>query len=237
MANNYFAFKQFKILQEKSAMKVGTDGVLLGALADVSHAKTILDIGTGTGLIALMLAQRSRAAIDAIEIDEDAFEEACQNVATSPWPGRIRLFYLSLQEFSRKPGKGYDLIVSNPPFFSNSLTSENLQKNLARHNTSLTPTQLIEGAHHLLASSGIFQLILPAENTQLFIELGAGCHLFCQNKIWIKPTPEKAPKRVVLTFGRNKVTCIEKTLVIESGGRHVYSPTYRELTKDFYLNF
>ncbi len=218
-------------------MKVGTDGVLLGAFADISSAKLVLDIGTGTGLIALMLAQRCSAIINAIEIDKDAYEEAVLNIANSPWPNRIRLFQISLQEYYRQTHEKYDLIVCNPPFFKDSLLSAINQRNLARHDSSLPPENLFEGISGLLNPTGVCQIIIPAESLNYYTQVAEDFKLYIQYILIIKPTPYKEPKRVIVTFGKQPMEVHKLEMVIESGGRHVYSSEYRELTKDFYLSF
>ncbi|MDP2113785.1 MAG: methyltransferase, partial [Bacteroidota bacterium] len=160
--NNYFQFKQFRIIQDKSAMKVGVDGVLLGVWANVSGAKRILDIGTGTGLIALMMAQRNAdARIDAVEIEPDAFQEAVYNIQQSPWNERIQIELCSFQEFAGKAGLKYDLIVSNPPYFTNGHKAPLENRATARHSDSLSLGDLISGAIGLLNETGKIALVLP----------------------------------------------------------------------------
>ncbi|MDP3914198.1 MAG: methyltransferase, partial [Bacteroidota bacterium] len=165
--NNYFQFKQFRIVQERSAMKVGVDGVLLGSWADISGAKRILDIGTGTGLIALMMAQRNPdAQIDALEIEPEAFQEAVFNIQQSPWNERIQIELCSFQEFSGKADLKYDLIVSNPPYFTNGHKAPLENRSTARHSDSLPLGDLISGAIGLLNKTGKIALVLPIESLQ-----------------------------------------------------------------------
>ncbi len=159
--NNWFEFKQFRIEQQKAAMKVGTDGVLLGAWTPIVDAQRILDVGTGTGLIALMLAQRSNARIDAVEIDKLASEEAEFNFAQSPWNDRLNVFNTNFQVFVNLPFVPYDLIVSNPPFFINSLKTKCAALSVARHDEMLSFDQLITGAKRLLSNTGRFCVIIP----------------------------------------------------------------------------
>jgi tRNA1Val (adenine37-N6)-methyltransferase len=237
MKKSIFQFKQFSIIQEKSAQKVGTDGVLLGALAKGEQATSILDVGTGTGLIAIMLAQRFTATIEAVEIDLEAASEAAENAKNCPWNNRIRIIHSSFQEFANNCGITYQLIVSNPPYFQNSLKSENSIKNLARHNDSLTTTELLEGIKKLLSHDGIFQIIVPSENYTAVLAEALSVGLFCNERVWIKPTPEKNPKRVVLAFSWVQNEVNEYSLVIEQGGRHQYSEEYKRLTNGFYLAF
>lgn len=237
MKHSSFQFKQFSIVQQKSAMKVGTDGVLLGALAKGEQANYVLDIGTGTGVIAIMIAQRFSGIIDAVEIDLDAANEAMENAKNCPWNNRIHIIHTSFQEYSKICKKKYALIVSNPPYFKNSLKSSDLTKNKARHNDSLPISSLFKGVSCLLSPEGIFQLIIPAEHTTEYIEAALTYRLFCYKIVWIKPTPEKNPKRAVLAFSIFQNKRNEFSLVIEQGGRHQYSEEYQRLTNGFYLAF
>lgn len=238
MSKHIFKFKQFTIRQEKAGMKVGTDGVLLGAWADCRDAFTILDIGTGTGLIALMLAQRTDGMIDGIEIDTDAFDEACYNVEASDWQQRITLFNTPLQEYARICSKKYDIIVSNPPFFTNSLKTPDAQRTMARHNDSLAPFELFEGVKKLIAPKGSLFIIIPAANYDEFNHLATKHGFTCRKKLWVKPTPDIQPKRVLLEYYHGDCENIEEeSLVVEQNGRHQYSDEYKALTKDYYLAF
>ncbi len=234
MSNDYFQFKQFKIIQEKTAMKVGTDGVLLGAWTDIQNSKSILDIGTGTGLIALMLAQKSNADIEAVEINNEAFFEAEQNIVNSKWDKRIKIYNISFQEFC-KSNKKFDLIVTNPPYFIDSMKSPELNRTIARHNNELSYKDLLLGVDALLNKNGIFCLILPYEQTNKFLNMAQDYNLFCTKKTIVKPTLNKQANRVLLELQRTKQIIIENELIIEDKGRHQYSKEYIELTKDFYL--
>ncbi len=237
MANNYFQFKQFTIHQEKSAMKVGTDGVLLGAWADCQKAAQILDIGTGTGLIAIMLAQRSDAIIDAVELENNAACEAELNASACKWKNRIIVCNKSIQQFAAITNKKYDLIVSNPPYFTQSQKTNNEARNFARHNDSLSVSDLFNAVDKLLAENGSFSLIIPTEALPLFLENAKSIGLTCYKKLWIWPTPEIKPKRILLSFSKQNINLKEHNLIIETTGRHRYSSEYKNLTKDFYLAF
>lgn len=238
MGKQNFNFKQFSIKQDKSAMKVGTDGVLLGAWADCKDAFTLLDIGTGTGLIALMLAQRTQGMIDGIEINQNAFDEACYNVEASDWQQRITLFNMPLQEYARICSKKYDVIVSNPPFFTNALKTPDAQRSMARHTDSLAPVELFEGVKQLIAPRGSLFIVIPCSSHDEFMGLAQKHGLTCRKKLWVKPTPNIQPKRVLLEFYHGQTAnCIEDTLVVEQHGRHQYSEEYKALTKDYYLAF
>lgn len=236
MAGKYFKFKQFTVFHDRSAFKVGTDGVLLGACADVDGKENILDIGTGTGLIALMMAQRCSAAIYAIEPDHDSFLQASENVKLSRWHQRITVENCNLQSYF--PGDlKFDLIVTNPPYFIDSLKSPDPARSVARHNTNLTHNDILEGASRLIADDGILQLILPYAEGGLFIAEAQEFGFYCSNVLKIKPMPSSEVRRMILTFSRKKSKAKERFLIIEKGKRHDFTEEYIKLTKDFYLNF
>lgn len=236
MANSCFNFKQFTIYQDRCAFKVGTDGVILGACADIRGKAKILDIGTGTGLIALMLAQRSDAEIVAIEPDFNSFVQASENIRQSKWSNRIRIENILLQEFSSRKEK-FDLIVSNPPYFIDSLKNPDKNKSVTRHNITLTQKDLIQGVSLLLEENGLFQLILPYTEGLLFIEDARKSGLYCNSVLNIRPVPSGQIKRLVLGFSREMKKPSEKFLTIENGRRHDFTDEYINLTKEFYLNF
>lgn len=235
MANNYFKFKQFTILQNHAAMKVGTDGVLLGAWADCSNTKTILDIGTGTGLIALMLAQRSNATIDAIDIDDNAIQDAELNISRCLWKNRIRLHKSRLQDYG--VSSKYDLIVSNPPYFNQSYKANTESRTNARHDDELSPKDLLRFSSIMLNQQGRICVIIPYDNIKAYESIAATFNLHINKLLWIKPTPTKAPKRVLVEYSFAKLPPSEASLIVEDKGRHKYSNDYKKLTKDFYLNF
>lgn len=232
-----FQFKQFSIEQDRCAMKIGTDGVLLGAWCPIDQDPlSILDIGTGTGIIALMLAQRSRAQqIDALEIDEAAYEQSTDNFENSPWSDRLYCFHAGLDEFIEEPEEQYDLIVSNPPFYSEDYKSESLQRDLARFQDALPFEQLIEAADLLLSENGLFALIIPFKEEAHFRSLAAQYELFPSKITRVKGSPDTEIKRSLLAFSRNKKDLFPiDELTIETS-RHCYTPEYTALTKDFYL--
>jgi tRNA1Val (adenine37-N6)-methyltransferase len=234
-----FEFKQFTVQQDKAAMKVGTDGVLLGAWALINNnPATILDIGAGTGLIALMLAQRSNAGqIDAIEIDENAYEQATNNFENSPWSDRLFCFHAGLDEFVEEPEDEYDVIVSNPPFYKDDYKSENKSRDLARFQDALPFEELIEATAFLLSEKGFFSVIIPYKEEENFIQMALHCELYVKKITHVKGTPTSEIKRSLIAFSRNKTTeTIVDELVIETT-RHQYTTEYIALTKDFYLNF
>ncbi|HOP04611.1 MAG TPA: methyltransferase [Tenuifilaceae bacterium] len=236
MANNFFRFKQFTVRQENAAMKVGTDGVLLGAWADTTDANTILDIGTGTGLIAIMLAQRSQAKIDAVEIDTPSFYQAKDNIAKCPWSNRISLFNISFQDFSKQHRGTYDLIVSNPPYFIKSLKSTETSRNSARHNEELPQDDLVEGVNQLLTNEGTFSAIFPYIEGNIFVAKAAAKGLFCSKRVNVTGKQGTGVKRLLLEFSKRKFPYEESELTIRNVDDG-FTPEYKLLTKDFYLAF
>ena len=236
MANIYFSFKQFTIHQDRCAFKVGTDGVLLGAYADVSSAGRILDIGTGSGLIALMLAQRCGAIITAIEPDYDSFVQASINIEKSNWSSRINAENTSLQDFFPGAGK-FDLVVTNPPFFTDSLKNPDPCKASTRHNYLLSNDDLLKGVQRLLSEDGKFQIILPYPEANVFIAEAQSYGFYCNDILKIKPIPSGEVRRMIMTFTRLRQKLTEKFLTIEHGKRHEFTEEYVNLTKEFYLKF
>lgn len=236
MSNNYFNFKQFTIYQDKSAFKIGTDGVLLGAYADVSNASFILDVGTGTGLIALMLAQRCGAEIHAIEPDRESWLQACRNISDSKWSGRIKAENTDVQSYKQGDFK-FDLIVTNPPYFSDSLKNPDTRKASTRHKDTLPNSELLEAVSALLNNAGKFQIILPYAEGNIFIAEAQEYGLYCNAIFKIKPLPTSEIRRMILTFSKERLKVIEKFLTIERGVRHEFTEDYKNLTKDFYLKF
>jgi tRNA1Val (adenine37-N6)-methyltransferase len=235
MPNSYFSFKQFTIHQAKAAFKVGTDGVLLGASADLKGVNRILDIGTGTGLIALMLAQRCDANIVAIEPDHDSYIQCSENVSRSRWNERITVEQTALQDF--KHADKFDLIITNPPFFIDSLKNQDPRKSASRHNDSLSNNELLKGASRLMAEGGRLQVILPYAEGNIFIAEASEYGLYCNNILKIKPLPASEIRRMILTFSKKRLIPTEKFLTIEHGKRHEFTEEYINLTKDFYLKF
>lgn len=234
-----FTFKQFSVQQDKTAMKVGTDGVLLGAWVPIHHNPfSVLDIGAGTGIIALMLAQRTNAEqIDALEIDEEAYEQAVENFENSPWRDRLFCFHAGLDEFIEEPEDEYDLIISNPPFYSENYKTENEQRDLARFQDAMPFEELIEAADLMLSENGVFAVILPYKEEQSFITLAKESELYPVKITRVKGTPTSDIKRSLLAFSRNEILNIAIDVLIIETDRHVYTPEYIELTKDFYLKF
>ncbi len=239
MSNAYFAFKEFTVKQDRCAMKVGTDAVLLGSwVLPTDSEKEILDIGTGTGLLALMLAQRSKANIDAIDIDAHAIEQAKENIASSKWSDRISLHHIPLQSFKIMSHKKYDLIISNPPYFIDSFKANDAARNSARHADDLPYHELLESAMQLLSPNGRLCLILPAKESEVLRDLASqmGIKLSVLVRVFTKADAH-FEKRHILQFEANPKKFEEDKIVIENNIRHDYTYEYKSLTKDFYIHF
>ena len=216
-------------------MKVGTDGVLLGAWAELENTLSILDIGTGSGLIALMLAQRSKAIITAIDIDKNAVIQAKINGENSQWTDRIQILETDLLAFSNTTNSKFDLIVSNPPFFKNSLETPEFARTIARHATTDFHNQIIISSLKLLTDNGKLCLILPINEGNECIAFALKKGLFCSKKVTVFPKPTNAAKRLLIEFSKQNADCIYSELVIESEVRHCYTKDFTALVKDFYL--
>jgi tRNA1Val (adenine37-N6)-methyltransferase len=238
MPSTSFAFKQFIINQDKCAMKVGTDAVLLGAWIIPNGSKRILDVGAGTGVIALMLAQKTDAQIDAIDIDEEAFIQAKQNVSESKFSNQITVTHSSFQEYAKMIDKKYDLIVTNPPYFEQSLKSSDEQRSHARHADVLPFEELLDGVLKLLDEKGKFCLILPTLEAIKFRTLAEKKGLNLSKLLRVKSRIDKdVEKRHLMQFEFKPSEFSEKTIAIEQDERHQYTDEYKELTKDYYLHF
>ncbi|MGE0077491.1 MAG: tRNA1(Val) (adenine(37)-N6)-methyltransferase [Bacteroidales bacterium] len=237
MANSYFKFKQFTIHQTHAAMKVGTDGVLLGAWAEITNVNQILDIGTGTGVIALMLAQRNTTAlIDAVEIDSPSAKQAELNAEKSPWEKRISVINKSFQNFVEENGNKYDLIVSNPPYFDQSLKSPFEHRTLTRHNDTLPYDELLSGISKLLTAGGKFCGVFPYTEGNVFIAKASVYGLFCNKKLNIQSKPNRNTLRILIQLEFEKKPIEESTLCIHDLEGN-YTDDYKQLTVDFYLAF
>jgi tRNA1Val (adenine37-N6)-methyltransferase len=219
-----FQFKQFTIEQELCAMKVGTDGVLLGAWA--RGGRRVLDIGTGTGVIALMMAQRyPEAHVAAIDIDKGAVRQAQQNVSQSPFAERIDVLQQAVQEHSGE----YDAIVSNPPFFMDSLSAPDQQRNMARHTETLSYTELMQATYRLLADNGEFSLVIPFDYRRRMEDEAVFVGFFPSRVCGVRTTERKPVKRYLLAFRKHPCSC-EKTEMT------IHDEAYNKLTQEFYLN-
>jgi tRNA1Val (adenine37-N6)-methyltransferase len=235
MSNDYFQFRQFIVHQQRCAMKVGTDGTLLGAWAAAPSVKCrILDIGTGTGLIALMMAQRfPESEVIGIDIDPEAVAQARENVRLSPFSEQITIEHQDLMKFIDTDG--FDVIVSNPPYFVDSLECPDDQRTMARHTVSLTYDGLIRQAFRLLKDDGSLSLVIPAESRPLIESAASLSGFFLSRVCLVKTTPRKQPKRQLIEFRKHSV----KELIIEEGiiedSPNIRSAWYQQLTKDFYI--
>ena len=238
MSNDSFEFKKFKIKQDKCAMRVSTDAVLLGAWVIPNGSASILDIGTGTGVIALMLAQKSNAAIVAIDIDKESTEQAKLNVAESIYSSNVNVLHSSFQELVKTSTKKFHLIVTNPPYFIDSLKSTSDTRTTARHTDSLSFDDLLNGVKKLLDEKGKFCLILPKNEAILFREMAQSKGLYLSKLLRIRTRFEKdSEKRHLMQFEFKESEFSESTLVIEKDSHRNYTQEYKDLTKDYYINF
>ncbi|HTB06187.1 MAG TPA: methyltransferase [Bacteroidia bacterium] len=236
MPGDSFVFKQFIVKQNKCAMKVGTDAVLLGAWAELPSAGYALDVGAGTGIIAMMVAQRSNTSIDTIEIERDAYTQAVENCNNCKWEDRINVVHTSFQDYVKGCARKYDVIITNPPYFNNSLQPASEPRTTARHTCTLSFEELIDGISLLLHKHGSFATILPLKESEMLIDIAKERGLNLSRLMRIKTTASKPEKRVMMefTFGRDQFS--ESTIIIENED-HSYTPEYKELTREFYLGF
>ena len=234
-----FTFKQFAICQDRCAMKVGTDGVLLGAWARVEHCRHILDMGTGTGLVALMTAQRSSADIVAIDLDADAVAQATENVASSPWSNRIQVLEADARELANSTqllagSQLFDAILCNPPFFENSLKCPDSARTMARHTDTLSFDELACSASRLLAPDGELSVVIPYDRAHDMTVSAACCGLFAARQTIVVPVEGGKPKRMLMAFSREGAAHEVETLCLNDVQRK-YTPEYVSLVEDFYL--
>jgi tRNA1Val (adenine37-N6)-methyltransferase len=232
-----FQLKQFSLSDSNCAMKIGTDGCLLGAWADVTGTKNILDIGTGCGIVALMLAQRGKAKIDAIEIDKDAYIQAKDNFAKSPWGKRLTTIHCSFQDYVKTCRRKYDLLVCSPPYFIDSLKTKDAKRRLARHTDSLSYQELISIARRLLTDEGRLCVVLPFDKIVLFRELALIEGLYINKALNIEPKKNAKPMRSLLELSlHNKHEPSETIAILDKDGK-CYTKEYQSLTGAFYLSF
>lgn len=240
MPNDYFLFKQFLIKQDKCAMKVCTDACLFGAWVaeKIKNSKVkiqnALDVGSGTGLLSLMLAQKNlNAIIDAIEIDEAAAQQARENFEVSPWKERLHVFRSSIQQYAKTANKEYDVVICNPPFYENNLKSDDKKRNVALHSAELKFEELVTIANKLLNDNGNFFILLPYFNTKSFLQLTES-KFALKEKILVKQTPQHNYFRSILWMTKQAVEPAEKEIII-MGSNGEYSDVFKELLKDYYL--
>lgn len=237
MSNPYFRFKQFTVFHDKCAMKVGTDGVLLGAWTSVENATDVLDVGTGTGLIALMVAQRNPLTkVVAIDVDAHAVGQAKENIGNSLFSDRITVESFDFRQFVQNTSKRFDLIVSNPPFFSNSLLPPDPQRAGARHSVSLTLDDLLFSAQGCLKNDGTLSLILPYDKSD---ELKCLCEkhtFYMKRKTIVYPLPDTEPKRLLTELTMQQTDHTEISSLIIENGRHQYTKDFSGLVSDFYIH-
>lgn len=234
---NSFKFKQFEVAQENTAMKVNSDGVLLGAWAQTQDAGSILDIGTGTGVIALMCAQKNKdAQIVGIEIDEDSCVQAAANFEQSPWSGNLSLVSDPIQKYGKDSGVKFEHIISNPPFFSGGTLSENQPKNIVRHTIKLSHGDLLLAIRRLLSPDGKVSIILPVIEGLRFIEIVERYRFHITRKTLMRPRAGKPAERILFEFTQMENTsCIEKEIIMYEDSNKKYTAEYKEMTGDFYL--
>ncbi|WP_304516495.1 tRNA1(Val) (adenine(37)-N6)-methyltransferase [Cecembia rubra] len=237
MSKSYFQFKQFGIKQDHCAMKVGTDGVLLGALAGNEKAKNMLEIGVGTGVVSLMIAQRfGSMKITGVELDQDAYNQALENARNSPWWNRISFYHQDFQSFSKEVSEKFDLIVSNPPYFPNHLKSADTKRNLALHNDSLSFDDLLDGVESLLLEKGKFWVILPSKEMRLLERKALSKNLHAEWQLLVKDRESKPAIREIQVFSFEMVEKSTESLVMKNENGE-YTLAYSGLLKEFLLIF
>ncbi|WP_452222312.1 tRNA1(Val) (adenine(37)-N6)-methyltransferase [Lacinutrix salivirga] len=234
--NKPFKFKQFTVNQDQCAMKIGTDGVILGAWSPIGQQPfAILDIGAGTGILSLMLAQRSNAeVIDALEIDEQAYEQCVENFENSPWSDRLFCYHADLAEFTEEIEDKYDLIICNPPFYAEDYKTESKQRDLARFQDAMPFEHLLDSVSKLLIEDGVFATIIPFNEEAKFITLASAVNLKANKITRVKGNLSSEIKRSLITMSFSESEIKTNTLIIENA-RHNYTDEYINLTKDFYL--
>ncbi len=229
--NSYFKFKQFRIEQDQCAMKVTADASLFGAIVDVESSERILDIGAGTGLLSLMAAQRSKAIIDAIELDRSASEQCRQNFKESPWSERLRVIHSAIQSYEAEP---YDTIICNPPFFENSLKAPDEQRSLARHTDSLTFDELSRDIKRLLSPTGQAWVLLPIRETSSFLQNAERHNLHIIQLISLQSTVNRPAHRNFIVLGSHAKACVESSVIVFED-KPVYSQKAQQLLSSYYL--
>ena len=232
-----FRFKQFTVEDDLSSMRVGTDSVLLGSWIKADNALEIMDIGTGCGIIALMMAQKSKASITAIDIDRDSASQASRNFGSSPWTGRMMALNVSFMDFVNHHNGQFDLITANPPWFSNSLKSPHRSRNIARHDDLLKPDDLFSGVKKLLTQNGSFYIIIPADSASSTALTAREYSLFLNRQMIVRPKPEKDPNRILMEFSFTAPDQLFTEEITIRNSDNSFTDAYLAMTKDFYLDF
>ena len=236
MPGPVFHFKQFRVRQDRCALKVGTDGLLLGGWTDWSGVERVLDIGTGTGVLALIAAQRAPAAqVDAVEVDPESAAQAAENVAASPWPDRVRVHAMDVRRL--RSAEPFDVVVCNPPYYAGEAASPDERRNLARHHAGLTFAELLEVAGRVLAPEGRFSVVLPLGREAEFLGLAAEHDLHPHRRCSIRYVPHRPPKRVLLELRRRHGPVQEQEITVEGDGPEGYDPAYQSLLSDLMTKF
>ena len=235
MSSDIFRYKQFAIKHDTAVMKVGTDGVLIGAAVKCEDAKSVLDIGTGTGLIALMIAQKSDANIVAIDINIKAVELAKYNIQESDWSDRMQVYHTRLQDFY--PKHSFDLIVSNPPFFQTHIIAPNRDRAIARHALELSIKDVVDFSVKHLSNSGRLVVIYPTEQTKEFVNYAETKGMYVKSQLMVRPKYGYDIVRIITEMSNLKTEYKETEIYIEKDTRHDYTNEYMELTKEYYLKF
>ena len=231
-----FRFKQFSVEDDQSTMKIGTDAVLLGAWADSADVKSILEIGTGCGVIALMLAQKSNATIDVIDIDEASIRQARNNFQESPWPERLHPHWISLQKFSDQTSAKYGLIITNPPFFIDSMQSPSEKINRAKHSSLLSRKTLIEAVRNLIEPDGIFLVILPVEKTRNFYLLAETAGLHIKRQMKVRPRSDKPINRILSEFSLQPCASPAEEEIVIRDENNSFTEEYIKFTSPYYFS-
>jgi tRNA1Val (adenine37-N6)-methyltransferase len=235
MSESSFRFRHFTIHQDKCAMKVGTDAVLLGSWIQPGHSRRILDIGTGTGILALMLAQKSTALIDAIDIDAGAFTQARENARSSPWFNRMHITNEPFQQFAAATTERYDLVVTNPPYFHEASKPAEEARVQARHTDLLPFDELIDGVKKVLLPQGRFCMILPLKEGMEFMDLAQHKGLFCHHLLRVKTRADKPAKRILMEFDLHYGLIRDEEIIMREEDTS-YSKEYAALTSEYYIN-
>jgi tRNA1Val (adenine37-N6)-methyltransferase len=241
MANDWFQFKQFRVQQDRCAMKVSTDACIQGAIAAAfcagNQTGTVLDIGAGTGLLSLMIAQKNpQLQSDALELDEAAYNQAVENCHNSPWKGQIRVFHTALQDFKPSRREAYDFIVCNPPFFHNHLQAAQQQRNHARHSLTLTKEELAAACVQLLRPGGQCCILYPASEWAAWHEAATQRGLYAQQIVSVKPMPCKAANRLIGRYGKEVPAELQEEELVIYSEPQTYTPQFRQLLQPFYLH-